>query len=47
MSFYAPVCGSITPNIGGSITAINDSWPSTRPLNLKKQFTVENSVLKQ
>jgi transposase len=25
MSFYAPVCGSITPNIGGSITAINDN----------------------
>ena len=24
MSFYSPVCGSITPNIGGSITAVSD-----------------------
>ena len=24
MSFYTPVCGSITPNIGGSITAVSD-----------------------
>jgi hypothetical protein len=26
MSFYSPVCGSITPNIGGSITAVSDTW---------------------
>ena len=25
MSFYSPVCGSITPNIGGSITAVSDN----------------------
>jgi hypothetical protein len=25
MSFYSPVCGSMTPNIGGSITAVSDT----------------------
>jgi hypothetical protein len=27
MSFYSPVSGSITPNIGGSITAVSDTSP--------------------
>jgi hypothetical protein len=26
MSFYPPVTGSITPNIGGSITPVSDNW---------------------
>ena len=33
MSFYSPVAGSITPNIGGSITAVSDT-------ELAKQFEV-------
>jgi NAD(P)-dependent dehydrogenase (short-subunit alcohol dehydrogenase family) len=32
MSFYSPVCGSITPNIGGSITAVSDTKQVTHKL---------------
>jgi hypothetical protein len=34
MSFYSPVCGSITPNIGGSITAVSDSKLGDRKIDI-------------